>query len=349
MENNELQISVGENIRSMRNSENLSQQELASLSGIERSQLSRIENGQVDIQLSTISKIATNLNTTPDILLKTTSLKMHPFVKWAGGKGQLLYKLISKLPKHFNNYFEPFIGGGALFFEVAPKKAVINDVNLELLSVYKCFKNKIDYEELLKKLDYFSSIHSEENYLKIRSMDRKDNFNSLCMVEHAARMIYLNKADFNGLYRVNSKGFFNVPSGKKTKVNCYDPNNMRNIFNYFQNSNIQILNGDFVEAVKDAKAGDFVYFDPPYDNFENKNNFTSYSKDCFDKNDQKRLADLARKLDSMGVFVMLSNHNTPFINEIYKGFNIEVVNAKRMIDSKVSGRLGVEEVIITNY
>ena len=124
---------------------------------------------------------------------------------------------------------------------------------------------------------------------------------------------------------------------------------MRNIFNYFQNSNIQILNGDFVEAVKDAKAGDFVYFDPPYDNFENKNNFTSYSKDCFDKNDQKRLADLARKLDSMGVFVMLSNHNTPFINEIYKGFNIEVVNAKRMIDSKVSGRLGVEEVIITNY
>lgn len=281
--------------------------------------------------------------------LETDNKNMHPFVKWAGGKSQLLNSLIKKIPNQFNHYFEPFIGGGALFFKIAAKEATINDVNSELLSAYKCFTNKNYFESLLKKLNYYSANHSEDNYLKVRLMDRNKDFNSLDIVEHAARMIYLNKADFNGLYRVNSKGYFNVPSGKKAKVICYENNNMYNIFNYFQNYKINILNTDFEKSVSEAKAGDFIYFDPPYDSFEKQNNFTSYSKDCFSKTDQIRLAKLAKNLDNNGIKVMLSNHNTPFINEIYKGFNIEVINAKRMIDSKVSGRKGVEEVIITNY
>ena len=205
------------------------------------------------------------------------------------------------------------------------------------------------FESLKNELKKHEFNHSEEYYYQIRSMDKEEEFLSLPIYVRAARMIYLNKSCFNGLYRVNSKGFFNVPSGRKKKVVTFDEDNFDSLREYFRNNDITILNGDFEDAVKDAKAGDFVYFDPPYDVIENKNSFTSYAKNDFGKDEQTRLAKLYKKLSDKGVLVMLSNHNTAFINELYKDFNIHVVNAKRMINSKADGRGDVEEVIITNY
>ena len=274
---------------------------------------------------------------------------MHPIVKWAGGKHQLLEKIKKLMPKEYNNYYEPFIGGGALLFELTPKNATINDVNLELLAIYTCMKDDELYKLMLEELDKHEENHNDEYYYEVRSWDRDNRFELEPLWKRAARAIYLNKACFNGLYRVNAKGYFNVPSAKKEKVNTYDLNNMEAIHNYFKNDNIIILSGDFVEATRTAKEGDFVYFDPPYDNFENKKSFTAYSKFDFNKDDQKRLADLFRELTGRGVKCMLSNHNTKFINELYQEFNIHVISAKRMINSKADGRGTVEEVLITNY
>ncbi len=274
---------------------------------------------------------------------------MHPFVKWAGGKTQLLDRIHELMPKEYNHYYEPFIGGGALLFSVAPKDFTINDFNSELIQAYNCFTNDEDFKKLVERLNYHQEHHSEEHYYEVRKMDKDLNFLMLPIYERAARMIYLNKSCFNGLYRVNSKGFFNVPSGKKKKVVCYEEENLEEIRRFFSASKFEILNGDFQDAVKNAKKGDFVYFDPPYDTWEDKDSFTSYAKNHFGKEEQKRLADVYKGLSEKGVFVMLSNHNTEYIRELFKDFHIHVVEAKRMINSKASGRGNVEEVIITNY
>lgn len=274
---------------------------------------------------------------------------MHPFVKWAGGKTQLLDRIRELMPKEYNHYYEPFIGGGALLFSVAPKNFTINDFNSELVQAYKCFTNEDDFKKLVERLDYHQKHHSEEYYYEVREMDKYSDFLNLPAYERAARMIYLNKSCFNGLYRVNSKGFFNVPSGKKRKVVCYEKENLEKIRKFFSNSRFEILNGDFQNAVKNVRHGDFVYFDPPYDTWEDKNSFTSYAKSPFGKEEQKRLANVYKALSDEGAFVMLSNHNTEYIRELYKDFHIHVVEAKRMINSKASGRGNVEEVIITNY
>lgn len=274
---------------------------------------------------------------------------MHPFVKWAGGKTQLLENIKTLLPKEFNHYFEPFVGGGALFFDIAPKSATINDSNEELMIGYKCFNSNRNYKKIIERLNFYSKTHSELMYYAVREMDRKEQFLTLPNYERAARLIYLNKSCFNGLYRVNSEGFFNVPFGKKEKVNCYDRENFDEIRNYFSTSNIRVLNCDFEVAVKNAKKGDFVYFDPPYDTWDNKDSFTSYAKSPFGKAEQVRLADCFKKLSEKGVYVMLSNHNTEFIQNLYKDFNLHVVEARRNINSNGKGRGTVEEVIITNY
>ncbi len=274
---------------------------------------------------------------------------MHPFVKWAGGKTQLLNKIHELMPTEYNHYYEPFIGGGALLFSVAPKEFTINDFNSELIQAYECFTNQSNFEKLKDKLNYHQGIHSEEHFYEVREMDKNPNFSSLPIYERAARMIYLNKSCFNGLYRVNSKGFFNVPSGKKKKVICYEEDNFSQIAHFFQTSKFKIMNGDFENAVKDAQKGDFIYFDRPYDTWEDKNSFTSYAKNPFGKDEQKRLADVFARLSQKGAYVMLSNHNTEYIRELYKDFHIHVVEAKRMINSKADGRGNVEEVIITNY
>ena len=274
---------------------------------------------------------------------------MHPFVKWAGGKTQLLERIRALMPSDYKRYFEPFIGGGALLFNVAPKDFVINDFNSELVQAYRCFTNHSDFEKLVAKLDFYQGNHSEDQYYQVRAMDKEEGFLSLPVYERAARMIYLNKSCFNGLYRVNSKGYFNVPSGRKKTVNCYEESNLDDIARFFETSKFEILNGDFEDAVKNAQKGDFVYFDPPYDTWEDKDSFTSYAKNPFGKEEQQRLADVFKRLSDKGVYVMLSNHNTEYIRGLYKDFHIHVVEAKRMINSKASGRGNVEEVLITNY
>ncbi len=234
-------------------------------------------------------------------------------------------------------------------FEVMPKNATINDVNIELLSIYRCLANDEWFNLMLLDLEKHEKNHSEEYYYKVREEDRDPSFENIPIWKRASRTIYLNKSCFNGLYRVNSNGYFNVPSGKKKKVKTYDKDNIIKLHNYFMNENITILEGDFVKAVENAKTGDFVYFDPPYDPFDDKESFTSYTKFNFSKEDQRRLADLFKELSDKGVYVMLCNHNTKYINELYDGFNINVIDAKRLISADSNTRGNVEEVIITNY
>ena len=275
-------------------------------------------------------------------------LKAKPFVKWAGGKRQIIDELKKYIPDEFNTYYEPFIGGGALLFELAPKKAVINDSNAELMNVYQVLCDDSKFKKMCRVLNNYEANHSEEFFYEIRNKDKnKNTFNRLSDYTRAARTIYLNKACFNGLYRVNSKNEFNVPFGKKSKVNTYDGNNLITVSNYLTMNDINILNKDFEEVLKDAKKGDFVYFDPPYDS--DNNIFTSYTEEGFGKEEQRRLAKVFKELDQKGVYVMLSNHNTTLINELYKDYHIHVIEAKRNINSNGKKRGKVEEVIITNF
>ncbi|MDE8125352.1 Dam family site-specific DNA-(adenine-N6)-methyltransferase [Erysipelothrix rhusiopathiae] len=358
----ELLLQFGNKIKSIREEKNMSQSTLSEKSGLVREQISRIENGQINATIETIFKLSLGLDTSmKEIMSFSNELfteiksqdylkeKPKPFVKWAGGKTQLLDKIKGRMPEKYNTYYEPFIGGGALLFNITPRNAVINDFNSELISTYKSFQNKKELAKLIELLKNHENNHSEEYFYKIREMDRVNGFKELSSVEKAARFVYLNKAGFNGLYRVNKKGQFNVPSGKKLKVNTFDSDNFKKIYEYFSDANISVLNGDFQEAVSNAQEGDFVYFDPPYDSFDEKESFTSYSKAGFGREEQFRLSTVFKELSNRGVKVMLSNHNTKYIQELYKDFNIEIIFAKRMINSKANGRGNVEEVLITNY
>ena len=275
-------------------------------------------------------------------------IKGKPFVKWAGGKRQIIDKLKKYAPDEFDTYYEPFVGGGALLFELSPKKAVINDYNEELMNVFNCIKDETKYNKMCKELNHHEANHSEEYYYEIRNKDRdKTKFKRMPDYKRSARTIYLNKACFNGLYRVNSKNEFNVPFNRKTKVNTYDGQNLSIIHSYLNFNDITILNTDFEEAVKEAKKGDFIYFDPPYDS--ETSTFNSYTENGFGKEEQVRLARVYKELAEKGCYVMLSNHNTTLVKELYKDFNIHVIEAKRNINANGKKRGKVEEVIITNY
>jgi len=274
--------------------------------------------------------------------------KGKPFVKWAGGKRQIIDKLKQYIPDEFNTYYEPFVGGGALLFELSPKNAVINDSNKELMNVYSVLCNEEKFKKMCSVLNSYEANHSEEFFYELRNKDRnKKTFNRLSDYTRAARTIYLNKACFNGLYRVNSKDEFNVPFGKKTKVNTYDGSNLITVSNYLTMNNVKIQCVDFEESVKTAKKGDFVYFDPPYDS--DTTTFNSYTEEGFGKDEQRRLATVFKDLDERGVYVMLSNHNTILVKELYKDYHIYVIEAKRNINSNGKKRGKVEEVIITNF
>ncbi len=275
-------------------------------------------------------------------------LKGKPFVKWAGGKRQIIDKLKNYVPKEFNIYYEPFVGGGALLFELAPENAVINDYNKELINVYKCLKNETKMMAMCKELDKHELNHSEEYYYQIRNLDKdKLAYKKLKDYKRAARTIYLNKSCFNGLYRVNSKNEFNVPFGKKEYVNAYEKQNLKIINEYLYENNIKVFSKDYAKVVKEAQNGDFIYLDPPYDS--DTSTFNSYTDNGFNKKEQKRLARVYRELSNKGCYVMLSNHNTRLINELYQDYNIHVIEAKRYINADGNKRGKVEEVIITNY
>ena len=275
-------------------------------------------------------------------------LKGKPFVKWAGGKRQIIDKLKNYVPDEYNTYYEPFVGGRALLFELSPKIAVINDYNEELMNVFKCIKDEDKFTKMCSELNKYETNHSEEFYYEIRCKDKdKAKFKKMADYKRAARTIYLNKACFNGLYRVNSKNEFNVPFGKKNKVNTYDGQNLSIIHSYLNFNEITIQNIDFEESVKNAKPGDFIYFDPPYDS--ETATFNSYTENGFGKEEQVRLARVYKELADKGCYVMLSNHNTSLVKELYKDYHIHLIEAKRNINSNGKKRGKVEEVIITNY
>jgi DNA adenine methylase len=273
--------------------------------------------------------------------------KMRPFVTWAGGKRQLLERLHDRIPNHYGTYFEPFIGGGALMLNERPERAVIGDVNEQLLNVY--FHLKKDPMEVIHAIKKLEEPPCDKNYyLHIRELYNKKILADELDAECAGMMIWVNKHCFNGLYRVNKKGLFNVSYNNKDTGNSMDEANLMNIGNFLQTSDIQILCGDFETTCATVQAGDFVYFDSPYIPVNKTANFTGYTKDGFSYEDHKRLAELYHRLDTLGAKIMLSNNNVDLVYELYDGYKIESVDVRRNINSDASKRVG-KEVIITNY
>lgn len=277
----------------------------------------------------------------------SSNVKVAPFLKWAGGKRQLLNQIKERMPKEYNDYYEPFIGGGAVLFELQPEKATINDINISLINVYRQVKdNTEEFIELVNKLDSEMWEDGKEYYLNIREKYNDKLLKKEYDLELAALFTFMNKHCFNGLYRVNKKGLFNVPYNKSRRTSI-EEEAVRETAKFLKTVNI--LEGDFEEACKDAKKGDFIFFDSPYAPL-NPTSFEAYTKEGFDVESHKRLAELYDKLTERGCYCMLTNHNTEFINELYsnKGYRIDVVSVKRMINSDASNRKG-EEVIICNY
>ena len=277
----------------------------------------------------------------------SNNVKVAPFLKWAGGKRQLLNQIKERMPKEYNDYYEPFIGGGAVLFELQPEEATINDINTSLINVYRQVKdNTEEFIELVKKLDSEMWEDGKGYYLDIREKYNDKLLKKEYDLELAALFTFMNKHCFNGLYRVNKKGLFNVPYNKSRRTSI-EEDAVRETAKYLKTVNI--LEGDFEEACKGAKKGDFIFFDSPYAPL-NPTSFEAYTKEGFDVESHKRLAQLYDELTERGCYCMLTNHNTEFINELYsnKGYRIDVVSVKRMINSDASNRKG-EEVIICNY
>jgi DNA adenine methylase len=274
---------------------------------------------------------------------------MKPLLKWAGGKRQLLPKILPLIPKFEGIYYEPFFGGGAVFFELKPKKAILNDINDELINLYNVFKNSHEINKLISILKFHEDNHSKNHFLSIRNIDRDPKFKHLDSTVRAARFLYLNKACFNGLYRVNSKGFFNVPFNNSVRVDLVDDDNFLKLEKYLKENNINFHSKNYQDVLKNITDKDFVYFDPPYDVIDDKNSFTTYSSYKFGKEEQIKLANYCNELSSNGVKWLLSNHDTKLIQQLYIGYKIDVVPAKRMINSNASKRGFVNEVLIRNY
>ena len=272
---------------------------------------------------------------------------LQPFTKWTGGKRQLLSVIRELMPKTYNRYFEPFVGGGALFFDLAPKDAVINDFNAELINCYQQIKD--NPQELIEILKVHQEYNSKEYYLDLRSSDRDERIDMMSEVQRAARILYMLRVDFNGLYRVNSKNQFNVPYGRYKNPKIVDENLVSAISTYLNNNQIEIKKGDFEKAVLDVQPGDFVYFDPPYIPLSETSAFTSYTHEGFSYDDQVRLRDTFKKLNDAGAYVMLSNSSSFLVEELYRDFNIHYVEATRTNGAKSSSRGRISEIIVTNY
>ncbi len=262
-----------------------------------------------------------------DTNVKLKYYNLQPFTKWTGGKRQLLGELRSYMPETYGRYFEPFVGGGALFFDLAPEQAVINDFNEELINAYRQIKN--NPAELINLLIKHKENNSKDYYLALRSADRDGRISRMTGVERAARILYMLRVDFNGLYRVNSKNQFNVPYGRYKNPKIVDVDLLYQISEYLNENDIEILQTDFAEAVKDAQTGDFVYFDPPYIPLNETSSFTSYTHEGFSYEEQIRLRNTFKELTERGVYAMLSNSSSPLVEELYKDFNIYFVEAQR--------------------
>jgi DNA adenine methylase len=273
----------------------------------------------------------------------TTKIQCRPFLKWAGGKTQLLPALLKRAPTSCNRYLEPFLGGGALYFAMQPKVAYLADFNPELINCFEVVRSNLaELKEELKKYRY-----DKEMFYEVRELDRQADYSSTSPVARAARFIYLNKTCFNGLYRVNSKGHFNVPFGAYKDPTILDVPNLTACSNALQSAVLKT--GSFEEIDDVAEKGDLVYFDPPYAPSSETSDFTQYVSGGFDESSQELLLVTCLKLHQKGVKWMLSNSNTNIIQELYRGFKVETVEASRAINSKAEKRGPILELIIRNY
>ena len=270
-----------------------------------------------------------------------------PFVKWAGGKRQLLPQIKERMPEKYNSYFEPFVGSGAVIFELLPTNALINDINKALINAYRQICNAPEaFLAAVKQLDEAMWEDGKKYYYSLREHYNDKLMKAEYDVELAALFVFINKHCFNGLYRVNGKGLFNVPYNNSRRTSV-DESIIMEVSRYLQG--ITIMDGDFEEACEGAGQGDFVFIDSPYAPL-NPTSFESYTKEGFDIESHRRLSNLFDKLTNRGCYCMLTNHNTELINELYsgKGYRRDVVSVKRMINSDASKRVG-EEIIICNY
>ena len=275
-------------------------------------------------------------------LVARSGVKPSPFVKWAGGKGRLLHQMEKWFPPHYNSYVEPFVGGGAVFFRLLPERATLGDLTEELMNVYQVIKDDVD--SLMQSLDDHDGQKMDPDYYyEVRRWNPQD----LDPVAKAARTVFLNKTCYNGLYRVNSRGEFNVPFGTYENPKLYDSPNLRACRAALQG--VRLVIGHYRTTLKHAMEGDFVYLDPPYHPISETANFTSYTKDSFSENDQKELAEAFSRLATKGCHVMLSNSATPLVEDLYSGYEIHTVKAQRPISSKAETRGEIKEFLVTNY
>lgn len=273
-------------------------------------------------------------------------MKTKPFLRWPGGKAQLLPQLHKRMPEHIGTYVEPFVGGGALFYGTCPTQAVLNDANSKLVNLYINVRDHKD--ELVANLASYELEYNSLNGIEAKQdfyYQTRSEFNADFKINYTARdaaqLVFINKTCFNGLYRENAAGEFNAAFGKRMTVKLFEEENLHSCSDALQG--VQVMTGDFENACQNLKPGDFVYFDPPY-----HSTFNGYQKGGFSEDDQVRLHDLFQRLSRIGVYCMLSSSNTGFIRSLYEGYNMEVVSAKRMINCNGNGRKG-EELIITNY
>ena len=275
-----------------------------------------------------------------------------PFVKWAGGKTQLLSQFEPFFPTSFGRYVEPFVGGGAVFFDLfrqgrlAGKETVLVDSLEELINCYRAIQNRVD-ELIAELLRHESHKHDEEYFYQVRAWDRTPGYTQRGEIERAARFLFLNRTCYNGLYRVNRSGEFNVPFGRYDNPTICAEGNLRAVSRALQG--VRLLAGDFAQCLETAAPGDFVYLDPPYHPLSGTANFTSYTSDAFGAEDQRRLAGLFRELDRLGCQVMLSNSSTDFVREIYGDYQQVEVQATRVISSKAGARGAIPELLVMNY
>ncbi|MEH2449558.1 MAG: DNA adenine methylase [Nostoc sp.] len=266
----------------------------------------------------------------------------RPFLKWAGGKSRLIQQYIPYFPKSYKNYYEPFLGGGAVFFYLRPSTAILTDINDELINTYCCVRDNVD--ELISILKEHKIRHNKDYYYSVRKNSGGTD------IEKAARIIYLNKTCFNGLYRVNSQGKFNVPLGRYENPKICHEDLLRVASIALSHAKIQ--QADFTEVLNHATSSDdFVFFDPPYHPISETSYFTAYNQNCFSKKDQELLRDTCAELASRGVKVMVCNSDSEFISKIYTDINFETyrIKAARSINSNIKNRGMIFELLITSF
>jgi DNA adenine methylase len=269
---------------------------------------------------------------------------VQPFLKWVGGKRQLLPEIRKYIPPSFNSYYEPFVGGGAVLFGLQPARARINDTNAELINLYDIIRRAPD--ELMEALRQHR--HSEDYYYELRALDREADYHARPAIERAARILFLNKTCYNGLFRVNAQGHFNVPFGDYANPGIIDPAVLQAVSNYLNTAEVTMTSLDFEQALACAVEGDFAYLDPPYDPVSDTSSFTGYNVGNFGREDQRRLKKACDGLAERGCSFLLSNSATDFIRELYAGYEIIEVAAARNINAVAAGRGKVSELLIRN-